>query len=90
MKNGSLDVHPAFPDALLPCARTLNSKVKVRCFQLPVQLKTELMKASLQGEYQLRLYEELMRNYNLLDRTVQNDSHSLSVSFSFNLQHSDD
>lgn len=44
-----------------------------------------LLLGSLQGEYQRRLYKELMRNYNPLERPVQNDSHSLSVSFSFSL-----
>uniref|UniRef100_A0A8D3D7V7 Neuronal acetylcholine receptor subunit alpha-7 n=1 Tax=Scophthalmus maximus TaxID=52904 RepID=A0A8D3D7V7_SCOMX len=40
---------------------------------------------SLQGVYQRRLYTELMRNYNPLERPVHNDSHSLTVHFSFSL-----
>uniref|UniRef100_A0A3B4ZCW1 Cholinergic receptor, nicotinic, alpha 7 (neuronal) n=1 Tax=Stegastes partitus TaxID=144197 RepID=A0A3B4ZCW1_9TELE len=40
---------------------------------------------SLQGVYQRRLYKELMRNYNPLERPVSNDSHSLTVRFSFSL-----
>lgn len=41
--------------------------------------------ASLQGVYQRRLYKELMKNYNPLERPVSNDSHSLTVHFSFSL-----
>ncbi|XP_057186278.1 neuronal acetylcholine receptor subunit alpha-7 [Triplophysa rosa] len=40
---------------------------------------------SLQGEHQRRLYKDLMRNYNPLERPVYNDSHSLTVRFSFSL-----
>uniref|UniRef100_A0A8C1UQW3 Uncharacterized protein n=1 Tax=Cyprinus carpio TaxID=7962 RepID=A0A8C1UQW3_CYPCA len=40
---------------------------------------------SLQGEHQRRLYKDLMRNYNPLERPVYNDSHSLTVHFSFSL-----
>uniref|UniRef100_A0A8C9SMY2 Neuronal acetylcholine receptor subunit alpha-7 n=1 Tax=Scleropages formosus TaxID=113540 RepID=A0A8C9SMY2_SCLFO len=40
---------------------------------------------SLQGEHQRRLYRDLMRNYNPLERPVFNDSHSLTVYFSFSL-----
>uniref|UniRef100_A0A3Q1IB24 Neuronal acetylcholine receptor subunit alpha-7 n=1 Tax=Anabas testudineus TaxID=64144 RepID=A0A3Q1IB24_ANATE len=40
---------------------------------------------SLQGVYQRRLYKELMKNYNPLERPVHNDSHSLTVHFSFSL-----
>eukprot|EP00064_Thunnus_orientalis_P021887 superscaffoldBa00006942_g22057 len=43
------------------------------------------LKGSLQGVYQRRLYKELMRNYNPLERPVSNDSHSLTVHFSFSL-----
>uniref|UniRef100_A0A9J7X282 Neuronal acetylcholine receptor subunit alpha-7 n=1 Tax=Cyprinus carpio carpio TaxID=630221 RepID=A0A9J7X282_CYPCA len=42
-------------------------------------------KMSLQGEHQRRLYKDLMRNYNPLERPVYNDSHSLTVHFSFSL-----
>uniref|UniRef100_A0A4W4GXR2 Neuronal acetylcholine receptor subunit alpha-7 n=1 Tax=Electrophorus electricus TaxID=8005 RepID=A0A4W4GXR2_ELEEL len=40
---------------------------------------------SLQGEHQRRLYKDLMKNYNPLERPVYNDSHSLTVHFSFSL-----
>uniref|UniRef100_A0A8C4F9T0 Neuronal acetylcholine receptor subunit alpha-7 n=1 Tax=Dicentrarchus labrax TaxID=13489 RepID=A0A8C4F9T0_DICLA len=40
---------------------------------------------SLQGVYQRRLYKELMKNYNPLERPVNNDSNSLTVHFSFSL-----
>uniref|UniRef100_A0AAY4CFR2 Neuronal acetylcholine receptor subunit alpha-7 n=1 Tax=Denticeps clupeoides TaxID=299321 RepID=A0AAY4CFR2_9TELE len=39
----------------------------------------------LQGEHQRRLYTNLMKNYNPLERPVFNDSHSLTVNFSFSL-----
>ncbi|XP_031589118.2 neuronal acetylcholine receptor subunit alpha-7 [Oreochromis aureus] len=44
-----------------------------------------LIHGSLQGVYQRRLYKELMKNYNPLERPVSNDSHSLTVHFSFSL-----
>uniref|UniRef100_A0AAZ3QLD3 Neuronal acetylcholine receptor subunit alpha-7 n=1 Tax=Oncorhynchus tshawytscha TaxID=74940 RepID=A0AAZ3QLD3_ONCTS len=37
------------------------------------------------GQHQRRLYKDLMRNYNPLERPVFNDSHSLTVHFSFSL-----
>ncbi|XP_007231257.2 neuronal acetylcholine receptor subunit alpha-7 [Astyanax mexicanus] len=40
---------------------------------------------SLQGQHQRRLYKDLMRNYNPLERPVFNDSQSLTVHFSFSL-----
>lgn len=40
---------------------------------------------TLQGEHQRRLYKDLMQNYNPLERPVYNDSHSLTVHFSFSL-----
>ncbi|CAL8352323.1 unnamed protein product [Merluccius merluccius] len=40
---------------------------------------------SLQGEHERRLYSDLMANYNPLVRPVFNDSHSLTVHFSFSL-----
>uniref|UniRef100_A0AAR2KZ14 Neuronal acetylcholine receptor subunit alpha-7 n=1 Tax=Pygocentrus nattereri TaxID=42514 RepID=A0AAR2KZ14_PYGNA len=40
---------------------------------------------SLQGEHQRRLYRDLMRDYNPLERPVFNDSHTLTVNFSFSL-----
>ncbi|KAG7473332.1 hypothetical protein MATL_G00094620 [Megalops atlanticus] len=44
-----------------------------------------LLNVSLQGEHQRRLYKDLMTNYNPLERPVFNDSHSLTVHFSFSL-----
>ncbi|XP_030630769.1 neuronal acetylcholine receptor subunit alpha-7 [Chanos chanos] len=44
-----------------------------------------LVKVSLQGEHQRRLYNDLMKSYNPLERPVYNDSHSLTVHFSFSL-----
>ncbi|KAG7468278.1 hypothetical protein MATL_G00141330 [Megalops atlanticus] len=44
-----------------------------------------LLKVSLQGEHQRRLYRDLMRNYNPLERPVFNDSQSLTVHFSLSL-----
>lgn len=40
---------------------------------------------SLQGEHQRRLYRDLMKDYNPLERPVFNDTHSLTVYFSFSL-----
>uniref|UniRef100_A0A3B4H420 Cholinergic receptor, nicotinic, alpha 7 (neuronal) n=1 Tax=Pundamilia nyererei TaxID=303518 RepID=A0A3B4H420_9CICH len=48
-------------------------------------LAASLSNRSLQGVYQRRLYKELMKNYNSLERPVSNDSHSLTVHFSFSL-----
>ncbi|XP_034535010.1 neuronal acetylcholine receptor subunit alpha-7-like, partial [Notolabrus celidotus] len=56
-----------------------------RIFTLHVLTLCCLMHGSLQGAYQRRLYKELMRNYNPLERPVNNDSHSLTVHFSFSL-----
>ncbi|XP_020774809.1 neuronal acetylcholine receptor subunit alpha-7 [Boleophthalmus pectinirostris] len=44
-----------------------------------------LVHVSLQGLHQRRLYTDLMKNYNPLERPVYNDSHSLTVHFSFSL-----
>ncbi|KAJ8417173.1 hypothetical protein AAFF_G00284000 [Aldrovandia affinis] len=44
-----------------------------------------LLNVSLQGEHQRKLYKDLMANYNPLERPVFNDSHSLTVHFSFSL-----
>uniref|UniRef100_A0A670YT76 Neurotransmitter-gated ion-channel ligand-binding domain-containing protein n=1 Tax=Pseudonaja textilis TaxID=8673 RepID=A0A670YT76_PSETE len=41
---------------------------------------------SLQGEYQRKLYRELLKNYNPLERPVANDSQPLTVSFSLSLR----
>ncbi|XP_067878592.1 neuronal acetylcholine receptor subunit alpha-7-like isoform X3 [Heterodontus francisci] len=43
------------------------------------------IQGSLQGRYQRRLYRELLKNYNPLERPVENDSLPLAVSFSINL-----
>lgn len=40
---------------------------------------------SLQGEFQRKLYKELARNYNPLERPVANDSQPLTVHFSLSL-----
>ncbi|XP_066558103.1 neuronal acetylcholine receptor subunit alpha-7 isoform X2 [Amia ocellicauda] len=40
---------------------------------------------SLQGEYQRKLYKDLMKNYNPLERPVFNDSHALTVYFTLSL-----
>ncbi|XP_034758086.2 neuronal acetylcholine receptor subunit alpha-7-like isoform X1 [Acipenser ruthenus] len=44
-----------------------------------------LVNVSIQGEYQRKLYKELMKNYSPLERPVANDSHALTVSFSLSL-----
>ncbi|XP_016418488.1 neuronal acetylcholine receptor subunit alpha-7-like [Sinocyclocheilus rhinocerous] len=46
---------------------------------------TCLWSVSLQGEQQRRLYRDLMKDYNPLERPVFNDTHSLTVYFSFSL-----
>ncbi|XP_035521631.1 neuronal acetylcholine receptor subunit alpha-7-like [Morone saxatilis] len=56
-----------------------------RIFTLHVLTLCCLIHGSLQGVYQRRLYKELMRNYNPLERPVNNDSNSLTVHFSFSL-----
>ncbi|XP_069046790.1 neuronal acetylcholine receptor subunit alpha-7a [Lepisosteus oculatus] len=40
---------------------------------------------SLQGEFQRKLYKDLMKNYSPLERPVSNDSHPLTVYFSLSL-----
>ncbi|XP_028562615.2 CHRNA7-FAM7A fusion protein isoform X1 [Lacerta agilis] len=45
-----------------------------------------LVHVSLQGEYQRKLYKELLKNYNPLERPVANDSQPLTVSFSLSLR----
>ncbi|XP_075884866.1 neuronal acetylcholine receptor subunit alpha-7 [Nelusetta ayraudi] len=56
-----------------------------RIFTLHILTLCCLIHGSLQGVHQRRLYKELMRNYNPLERPVHNDSHSLTVHFSFSL-----
>ncbi|XP_061690335.1 neuronal acetylcholine receptor subunit alpha-7-like isoform X5 [Syngnathoides biaculeatus] len=46
---------------------------------------TILFKGSLQGEYQRRLYKELLANYNRLERPVTNDSAAILVELGFTL-----
>lgn len=42
-------------------------------------------KESLQGEFQRKLYKELLKNYNPLERPVANDSQPLTVYFTLSL-----
>ncbi|XP_063342475.1 neuronal acetylcholine receptor subunit alpha-7-like isoform X2 [Pelmatolapia mariae] len=44
-----------------------------------------LLRVSMQGPYQRFLLKELLRDYNPMERPVANDSHSLTVQFSFTL-----
>uniref|UniRef100_A0A8C3SBN1 Neurotransmitter-gated ion-channel ligand-binding domain-containing protein n=1 Tax=Chelydra serpentina TaxID=8475 RepID=A0A8C3SBN1_CHESE len=44
-----------------------------------------LFKVSLQGEFQRKLYKELLKNYNPLERPVANDSQPLTVYFTLSL-----
>uniref|UniRef100_A0A3Q3XEF7 Cholinergic receptor, nicotinic, alpha 7 (neuronal) n=1 Tax=Mola mola TaxID=94237 RepID=A0A3Q3XEF7_MOLML len=60
-------------------------RMDARIFILHVLTLCCLLHGSLQGVYQRRLYQELMRNYNPLERPVSNDFHSLTVHFSFSL-----
>uniref|UniRef100_A0A665VVF0 Neuronal acetylcholine receptor subunit alpha-7-like n=1 Tax=Echeneis naucrates TaxID=173247 RepID=A0A665VVF0_ECHNA len=60
-------------------------RMDTRIFTLDVLTLCCLIHGSLQGVYQRRLYKELMRNYNPLERPVSNDSHSLTVQFSISL-----
>ncbi|EDM08373.1 cholinergic receptor, nicotinic, alpha polypeptide 7, isoform CRA_c [Rattus norvegicus] len=48
-------------------------------------LAAALLHVSLQGEFQRRLYKELVKNYNPLERPVANDSQPLTVYFSLSL-----
>ncbi|KAM9853946.1 neuronal acetylcholine receptor subunit alpha-7-like [Aulostomus maculatus] len=59
--------------------------MEARIFTLHILTLCCLVHGSLQGVYQRRLYTELMRNYNALERPVKNDSHSLTVHFTFSL-----
>ncbi|EPY72948.1 hypothetical protein CB1_060968002 [Camelus ferus] len=43
------------------------------------------MEVSLQGEFQRKLYKDLVKNYNPLERPVANDSQPLTVYFSLSL-----
>ncbi|XP_067416127.1 neuronal acetylcholine receptor subunit alpha-3-like [Emydura macquarii macquarii] len=44
-----------------------------------------LLHVSLQGEFQRKLYKELLKNYNPLERPVANDSQPLTVYFTLSL-----
>ncbi|RVE67301.1 hypothetical protein OJAV_G00101750 [Oryzias javanicus] len=44
-----------------------------------------LFKGSMQGEYQRKLYKELLANYNRLERPVVNDSAAILVELGFTL-----
>ncbi|PNJ07767.1 CHRNA7 isoform 12 [Pongo abelii] len=48
-------------------------------------LAASLLHVSLQGEFQRKLYKELVKNYNPLERPVANDSQPLTVYFSLSL-----
>ncbi|KAG7327255.1 hypothetical protein KOW79_008861 [Hemibagrus wyckioides] len=54
-------------------------------FALCLAITTCLWRASIQGEAQRRLYRDLMKDYNPLERPVFNDTQSLTVNFSFSL-----
>uniref|UniRef100_A0A2K5U752 CHRNA7 (exons 5-10) and FAM7A (exons A-E) fusion n=1 Tax=Macaca fascicularis TaxID=9541 RepID=A0A2K5U752_MACFA len=59
----------------------------MRCSQGGVwlALAASLLHVSLQGEFQRKLYKELVKNYNPLERPVANDSQPLTVYFSLSL-----
>ncbi|XP_007459955.1 PREDICTED: neuronal acetylcholine receptor subunit alpha-7-like [Lipotes vexillifer] len=48
-------------------------------------LAASLLHVSLQGEFQRKLYKDLVKNYNPLERPVANDSQPLTVYFSLSL-----
>ncbi|XP_064373529.1 neuronal acetylcholine receptor subunit alpha-7 isoform X1 [Dromaius novaehollandiae] len=48
-------------------------------------LAAALVRESLQGEFQRKLYKELLKNYNPLERPVANDSQPLTVYFTLSL-----
>ncbi|XP_026866484.2 neuronal acetylcholine receptor subunit alpha-7-like isoform X2 [Electrophorus electricus] len=54
-------------------------------FTVSVVVTACLWSVSLQGEHQRRLYSDLMRDYNPLERPVFNDTHTLTVNFSLSL-----
>ncbi|XP_027009038.1 neuronal acetylcholine receptor subunit alpha-7a isoform X3 [Tachysurus fulvidraco] len=54
-------------------------------FAFCLAITTCLWRASIQGEHQRRLYRDLMKDYNPLERPVFNDTQSLTVNFSFSL-----
>ncbi|XP_043290471.1 neuronal acetylcholine receptor subunit alpha-7 isoform X2 [Cervus elaphus] len=52
---------------------------------LCLALAASILHVSLQGEFQRKLYKDLLRNYNPLERPVANDSLPLTVYFSLSL-----
>lgn len=52
---------------------------------LIIYLFIPMPKESLQGEFQRKLYKELLKNYNPLERPVANDSQPLTVYFTLSL-----
>ncbi|KAB0352310.1 hypothetical protein FD754_017167 [Muntiacus muntjak] len=52
---------------------------------LCLALAASILHVSLQGEFQRKLYKDLVRNYNPLERPVANDSLPLTVYFSLSL-----
>ncbi|XP_066184151.1 neuronal acetylcholine receptor subunit alpha-7-like [Sylvia atricapilla] len=52
---------------------------------LIIYLFVPVPKESLQGEFQRKLYKELLKNYNPLERPVANDSQPLTVYFTLSL-----
>ncbi|KAF4082892.1 hypothetical protein AMELA_G00133820 [Ameiurus melas] len=55
-------------------------------FALCLAVTACLWRASIQGEHQRRLYRDLMKDYNPLERPVFNDTQTLTVNFSFSLR----
>lgn len=55
------------------------------CRILIIYLFIPVPEESLQGEFQRKLYKELLKNYNPLERPVANDSQPLTVYFTLSL-----
>jgi len=51
----------------------------------PNDFSIPMPEESLQGEFQRKLYKELLKNYNPLERPVANDSQPLTVYFTLSL-----
>lgn len=64
---------------------TVTSENNVRCAVCNSTDAVYSVLVSQQGEHQRRLYRDLMKDYNPLERPVFNDTHSLTVYFSFSL-----
>ncbi|KAK9393838.1 neuronal acetylcholine receptor subunit alpha-7 [Crotalus adamanteus] len=67
-------------------SRQASSAMGLRELSVVLILAGGLVRVSLQGEYQRKLYRELLKNYNPLERPVANDSQPLTVSFSLSLR----